>query len=148
MIYLGVDPGYRNLGLCFAQHQDDEWKILKRTTLNNGALKDWQKGIPSLIDGIKKFLTPIEWEEVDGAGVEMISWYGKRRGSLQLAHLAGACYGALHAWKIKTQFFAPKEVKMKSAALNTPKLNEHEQDAFSLCQLLVTETASAPKSRK
>ena len=133
MVYLGVDPGYRNMGLCLLDTTGP--KVIKRTTLHNGPIRAWQSGFPFLLDGIGKFIgTNIP----DAAAVEMISWYGKRRGSLQLAHLAGGSVGYLLALGIRpVRFFSPKEVKSMSETNPSPKgFDEHQSDALSLCRLL------------
>lgn len=113
-------------------------RVLKHTTLANGSIKAWQRGIGELLYKLEQFVgSGVSW---DKAGVEMISWYGKRRGSLQLAHLAGATYGFLTGMPAAgtVQFYTPKEVKSMSARFKPLKgFDEHQNDALSLCRLLV-----------
>ncbi len=135
VIYLGVDPGYRNMGLCLLDASTS--RVIRKTTLHNGSINDWQKGFAPLLYGIEKFSGTAT---IDSAAVEMISWYGKRRGSLQLAHLAGGCVGYLLARGIDTRFFTPKEVKAMSAKSTRKGYDEHQNDALSLCLLLAAKS--------
>lgn len=144
MFLLGVDPGYRNMGVVLVEtNGEGKPRIVKRTTLKNGSIKKWQTGIPELMRQLYLF---VKDQPIDVAGVEMISWYGKRRGSLQLAHLAGASLGFLLAsvspvsfalGSIPVRFYTPKEVKTTSAKYGAPKgFDEHQTDALSICRLL------------
>lgn len=138
MILLGCDPGYRNFGVVIvATNGEGKPKVLSRATLKNGSIKQWQKGIPELLVKLGKELSKVE--QIDQAGVEMISWYGKRRGSLQLAHLAGATLGYLFQGNIpRVRFYTPREVKSTSEQYGAPKgFDEHQTDALSLCRLLM-----------
>lgn len=137
MFLLGVDPGYRNMGVVLVEtNGDGKPRIVKRTTLKNGSIKKWQSGIPELLMKLSEFLGTASPER---AGVEMISWYGKRRGSLQLAHLAGGCVGYLLGRGVTTRFYTPKEVKTTSEQYGAPKgFDEHQTDALSICRLLAT----------
>jgi len=141
LIFLGCDPGYRHFGLCLADIEGDTINVRKRATLRNGSIKDWQKGIPTLLAGVYEFISRIQM--IDKAAVEMISWYGKRRGSLQLAHLAGATVGYLLAAPNigPVRFYSPKEVKTTSANNKLLRgFDEHQHDALSLCRLLASST--------
>ena len=138
MILLGCDPGYRHFGVVLVEtNGEGKPKVLRRATLKNGSIKQWQSGIPELLRKLGEVMNTVE--RIDGAGVEMISWYGKRRGSLQLAHLAGATLGYLFQGGIATvRFYTPKEVKTMSAQFPGPKgFDEHQTDALSICRLLV-----------
>lgn len=134
LVLLGCDPGYRHFGVCIASYDGDTLRVLKRATLKNGSIRAWQSGIPTLLAGLNRFLGDTIPAK---AGVEMISWYGRRKGSLQLAHLAGGTLGFLLG-RCPARFFTPKEVKLTSASNKTPKgFDEHQQDALSICRLLV-----------
>lgn len=141
MVLLGCDPGYRHFGLVLVETSGEEKpRVLKRTTLKNGSIKQWQHGLISLLRQLDEFLlfTP----RPDLIGIEMISWYGKRKGSLQLAHLAGACAGFLHTRTTDQypKFFSPKQVKAISASYKPPKgFDEHQHDALSICRLLASQ---------
>lgn len=142
MILLGVDPGYRHMGVVLVETFNEEKpRVIRRTTLQNGSIKKWQEGLPQLLAKLSSVVDSGP-ARCDAAGVEMISWYGKRRGSLQLAHLAGACVGLLLGKGISpVRFFVPKEVKATSAKFGAPKgFDEHQTDALSICRLLVNLT--------
>lgn len=140
MRLLGCDPGYRHFGVVLVEtNGEGKPKVLRRATLKGGSIKNWQNEIHLLLDKLGEFLKPYQ-NPIDAVGVEMISWYGKRRGSLQLAHLAGATLGFLKANPNvdSVRFFIPKEVKAMSAQFPGPKgFDEHQTDALSLCRLLV-----------
>lgn len=139
MILLGVDPGYRHMGLCLVEaNKLGVAKVLKKATLKNGALKDWQRGLPKLVDKLEDF---IGLYNVEKAGVEMIVWYGKRKGVLALAHLAGACYTLLLTKGFDVRFFLPKDVKNNSLQYHAPQgFDEHQHDALSICRLLANQS--------
>lgn len=153
MYLLGVDPGYRHMGVVLVEtNGDGKPRIVKRTTLKNGSIKQWQEGIPSLLVQLSEFggkagFSWVNFQDngspiIEKVGIEMISWYGKRRGSLQLAHLAGAIYGfyaALPQFK-HIHFFTPKVVKATSEQYGAPKgFDEHQTDALSICRLLAAQ---------
>lgn len=128
MIILGIDPGFRACGWCLV----GDSKVLSKGTVKNGSLKDWRPGIIRVINAVEDALQ--RRGAIDVVAVEEIVWYGKRKGSLALAHLAGALYGYFsnHA---AVMFFLPRDVKALSATLKKPSWNEHELDALALCQL-------------
>lgn len=129
------------MGLCLVDYNGEESLVIRKATVKNGALKDWQKGLPKLLDKILAFSGGTE---VDKVGIEMIVWYGKRKGVLALAHLAGACFGIIQGYAGQygtVQFFLPKEVKATSAKYPAPKgYDEHQHDALSICRLLAADS--------
>lgn len=136
MIYLGCDPGFRHYGVvvaAFAGKKLDH--LVLNATLVNGPLSKWETGVPALLDALGSSMASAR---VDMAGVEKIEWYGKRKGVMALAHLAGATYGYLNALNIPVKFFPPKSVKEMSRrhAGEVPNLDEHQNDALSICRLL------------
>lgn len=129
------------MGLCLVKtNGDNKPSVIKKATLKNGSLSAWQSGLPSLLDRLDMFVTEYAKEPIDKAGIEMIVWYGKRKGVLALAHLAGACLAHLRPRCNTVRFFLPKEVKATSLKYSAPKgFDEHQHDALSICRLLASE---------
>lgn len=118
---------------------DKSAAIQAHGTIHADGLKNWPAGIVKIIQQLDYDVPGIP----ELFAVEQISWYGKRKGSLQLAHLAGAIYGA-YVPRLKNEgaaikavmLFRPDEVKKASIDYPAPTdFNEHEADALSLCRL-------------
>lgn len=143
MILLGCDPGFRAFGVVVVEVRGGRSpRIVKRTTLKNGPLAEWRQGLPTLLTRMKKIVTDTS---PDVAGVEMITWHGRRRGSLPLAHLAGATYGLLWTVVPRVVFFTPHDVKTMSRTFPAPpRFDEHQHDALSICRLLAPKDDATP----
>lgn len=139
MILLGIDPGFRNCGYCLVETNNGEQhaKVLHKGTLKLKSSKEWMTGIQTLLAELATELADRPSPEV--VAVEMISWYGKRKGVLALAHLAGAFAGAFGG-RARVLLFPAVLVKRSTESYPTPKrFNEHEADALSLCRLALEE---------
>jgi len=138
MVLLGIDPGYRNLGYCLVRTNNgtSHAEILQKGTLSLKTAKDWTIGLPKLVG---QLVDKIQTQPKIVA-IEMISWYGKRKGVLALAHLAGAVAGPFVATGSVIKYFPASMVKQATLDYPAPKnFNEHEADALSLCRLALAQ---------
>ena len=77
--------------------------------------------------------------KIDVVSIEQINWYGKRKGVLALAHLAGAVAGYFSALGATIRWFPAREVKARSAKNGAPRgFDDHQMDALSLVKLART----------
>lgn len=147
MLILGVDVGYRNFGYCLTQINGKP-EVLARGTLNLGNTRAWRSLVGKAFDVFETWTT-----KPGVVAIEELVWYGKRKGVLALAHLAGAVAGyALGQWGAKPLFYQPRDVKAMSRAWPAPEgFTEHEHDSLSLCRLAMGTLPSAgtfPPTRK
>jgi Holliday junction resolvasome RuvABC endonuclease subunit len=139
---VGIDPGYRNLGWCVVETRNGtrEVEILGRGTFGIKTSTQWVSQFEALLRQVAEWvLAP--FSPVEAVGVELISWYGRRRGVLALAHLAGACAALGLAVSSRVRLFPAAQVKAASAHYPAPsEFTEHERDALALCRLLLAKT--------
>lgn len=134
MLVLGVDVGFRHFGYCLVQVNGTP-EVVARDTINLGATTQWR-------DLIAKGLALLP--KANLVSIEELVWYGKRRGVLGLAHLAGAVAGWAIANSAEIMFFQPMDVKAATRAGRFPKaFTEHEKDSLSLCRLALTRRAES-----
>ena len=134
MLILGVDVGGRNFGYCLIR-VDREPEVLLHETRDVGNTRDWRILIPKALDWLRASVSIVGYPDV--VAIEELVWYGKRKGVLALAHLAGAVAGyVLGEMDAKSLFFQPRDVKAMSRTYPRPEgFTEHEHDALSLCRL-------------
>lgn len=136
MLILGVDVGYRNFGYCLVRVNGTP-EVEEHGTIDLGNTTAWRSLITNALDELWDFNANI-------VAIEELVWYGKRKGVLALAHLAGAVAGyAYGTMKAKPLFFVPKLVKEMSRTYPAPEgFTKHEHDALSLCRLALGEQGS------
>lgn len=135
---IGVDPGLRNTGVAIY----DGRRVLYRTTIHTRG-ESWVDCMQEVLDRLDDIL--VRWDPDVGA-VEGVVWHGKRRGSLQLAHLAGAIYGYLASMPgCGVRLLLPADVKAESRGRNGA--TAHEADAAAAARILYRRLERAEKDR-
>ncbi len=143
MKILGIDPGTRHLGYVLVETHNGAThaKVLKRGTIGLKGKIYWTRAIVPLARRLYELVGTVP----DLVAIEQINWYGRRKGVLALAHLAGVL-GGIYAGAKDVLFFAPKEVKQESALEPRTGWTAHEVDALSLCRLAARKVKSRGKN--
>ncbi len=147
MLVLGVDPAYRTLGYCLVKVNGTP-EVVAHGLVDLGSSKEWRTLIPEAMSVLKPY-------PADVVVVEEITWQGRRKGALALAHLSGAIIGWAASIGSKVSLYLPRDVKAATAQGKFPSnFSDHERDAMSLCRLYLNEnpkladTTKTPKRRR
>ena len=134
MLILGVDPAYRTLGYCLVKVNGTP-EVVSHGLVDLGSSKAWRTLIPQAIAVLKPYTA-------DVVVVEEITWQGRRKGALALAHLSGAIIGWAASIEARVAVYLPRDVKAATVQGKFPaNFSEHEKDAMSLCRLYLNETS-------
>lgn len=139
---LGLDPGTRNLGYCLVCISGGKATIEKTGTLGITGKADLQSALALSRQAFAEIATL-----PDAVGIESIQWFGKRKGVLILAHLAGMLGGMWASSPAGVWYFSPKEVKPESALHPRVGWTAHEIDALSLCRLVARKLGYGPNDK-